>query len=288
MPFAWAETAVIGDTAFFWVPGTGRAGTRTAFLSYRPATDTWDELPWPQPQAPEAGWYRLVTAGDRLVAYPGSDEQGERPDWIFDPATATWDRLPDDPLSDAFDREMTWAGGRLVLFDHEIVPNPGSNPPVTRVAALDIVTPGWERLPDGEIVSAGPWFADGSRLVNPTLGTADGGEVNGWGRAYPNGGVFDLATRTWSTLPDPPDEEYPGAAGVLGADGARFFGYRGQVLDLSAAAWLEIPPLEEPASVADRTVVAAGSDLFVYGGIDWTGGGSGRLRNDAWAWATAR
>ncbi|MGH9039770.1 MAG: hypothetical protein ACRDZ3_06030, partial [Acidimicrobiia bacterium] len=121
VPFAWAETAVLGDTVYFWLPATGRVGTRPAFLGYSPATDTWAELAGPGVQATDS-WYRLVAAGDRLVAWAGSDEQGERPDWSFDPAAATWAQLPDDPLSDAFDREMAWAGDRIVLFDHELVP----------------------------------------------------------------------------------------------------------------------------------------------------------------------
>jgi hypothetical protein len=29
------------------------------------------------------------------------------------------------------------------------------------------------------------------RLINPTLGDADGGEVGNWGRTYPYGGIFD-------------------------------------------------------------------------------------------------
>ena len=32
---------------------------------------------------------------------------------------------------------------------------------------------------------------EGGLLWNPSLGGADGGQVNNWGRAYPYGGVFD-------------------------------------------------------------------------------------------------
>ncbi|MGH9042416.1 MAG: hypothetical protein ACRDZ3_19540, partial [Acidimicrobiia bacterium] len=149
--------------------------------------------------------------------------------------------------------------------------------------ALDLATGGWQ-LPEGEILSTGPWFADGTRLINPTLGSADGGEVNGWGRAYPNGGVFDLAARKWSPLPDPPVEESATAAGVVGRDGARFSGYRGYVLDASSGEWSMVPTLDELLSIDGRTIVAAGSEVFVFGGTDWTHGGSGRLRNDAWSW----
>lgn len=100
--------------------------------------------------------------------------------------------------------------------------------------------------------------------------------------------MFDLAAREWSALPDPPAEEYGVAAGVLGRDGARFFGYRGYVLDTSSGAWRSVPTLDHQISVDGRTVVTAGSDLVVFGGTDWTGGGSGELRNDAWRWDAGR
>ncbi|MGH9005748.1 MAG: hypothetical protein ACRDYV_21690, partial [Acidimicrobiia bacterium] len=128
--------------------------------------------------------------------------------------------------------------------------------------------------------------ADGGRIINPTLGTADGGEVNNWGRDYPFGGILDLAARAWSPLPDQTDDEYPGAAGVRGAHGARYTGYRGHILDTVAGEWVAVPALDEPDSVDGRTVVAAGSDLFVYGGVDWSGGGNSRLLSDAWLWST--
>ena len=88
----------------------------------------------------------VTGAGDRLVGYSTSDEQGERPDWLYDPA-AGWTQLPDDPHTSAFDRSMTWAGDRLVLFDKELVANPGSErPSLARAAALDLDTGVWETL----------------------------------------------------------------------------------------------------------------------------------------------
>jgi hypothetical protein len=284
IPFAGAETAVVGDSVFFLVRGvSGRPGTRPALLAYTPAADSWRELPRPDViGAPGGSWYRLVGAGERLVVYSGSDEAGERPDWIFDSTRSEWAVLPDDPMTPAFDRHMEWAGDRLALFDHELVANPGSEEPsLTRVAVLELGSGRWDRLADSEMLSSAPWLLDGGRLVNPSLGGADGGAINNWGRRYPNGGILDLTDRRWSALPGGPADDAL-SAGVVGRRAALYGGYRGWVLDLSAGRWREVPRLDEGDNVAGRATVAAGRDLFVYGGVEWAG--HGRLLGEAWRW----
>jgi hypothetical protein len=288
IPFSWADTAVVGDTVFFLVPGMPRRPeARSGFLAYTPAVDSWRELPWAEASgSPQGSGYRLVAAGDRLVAYSGSDESGERPDWILDPTRSEWAVLPDDPMTPAFDRHMEWAGDRLALFDHEIVPNPGSERPLlTRAALLEVGSGRWDRLPDSEILSSAPWLLDGGRLVNPSLGGADGGEINNWGRRYPNGGTLELTDRRWLALPDgPADDSF--SAGAVGREAARFDAYRGRVLELSSGQWREVPRLDEAENVAGRTFVAAGRQLFVYGGVHWTASGQVRLLGDGWLWRT--
>lgn len=44
----------------------------------------------------------------------------------------------------------------------------------------------------------GSWTWTGQRLVDPTLGGADGGQVNNYGRVIPYGGRLDPATGDWS------------------------------------------------------------------------------------------
>jgi hypothetical protein len=290
IPFAWAETAVVGDTVFFLVPGSPRRPESSSrLLAYAPGLDSWRELPRPEAGgSADSSGYRLVAAGERLVAYRGSDEDGQRPDLLFDPTRSQWAALPDDPMSPAFDRHMEWAGDRLALFDHELVPNPGSEQPLlTRAAMLEVGGGQWERLPDSEMLSTAPWLLDGERLVNPRLGGADGGEINNWGRRYPHGGILELTDRRWSALPNgPTDDSF--TAGVVGRQTARFDGYRGWMLDLSSGQWREVPRLEEGDSVVGRGSVAAGRDLFVYGGVDWASAGDGQLLGDAWLWRASR
>ncbi len=286
VPFDWAQGLVLDGTAFLWIPGSlGRPNADPAFLAYRIEEDRWEELPFP---VDDLDWYHgIVQAGERIVAYSGSDEQGERPDFIFDPATNSWSKLLADPLSPSFGRSMIWSGQELVLFDHEIVPNPGAEEPMfTRAAALDLGQGSWRRLPDSQILATGPWALDGGRLINPTLGGADGGEVGNYGRSYPYGGILDSARGEWSALPDPPQGEEDFGSGVLTESGGHYFGYQGWILDSTDNTWIGIPPLDVGELVTDRTVVAAGADLLVFGGARWDSNGfEATLLADAWIWS---
>lgn len=279
VPFSYASTAVVGEDVYFLADG--------AFLRYSVGADAWSELTPPSAAGAEA-WYRLVAAGDVVVAYQESDERGVRPDLVLDPGRAAWAPLPDDPLSPAFDRTMAWAGGRLYLFDHELVPQPGAErPSLTRVARLDLATGRWERLADSQILGAGPWFVEGGRMVNPVLGSADGGEVGNWGRSFPFGGILETASGAWSELPAPEDADVQ-SAGVLGARAGLFLAPAGGLLDLVSGRWVELPPPPGTTEGTERPVMTAGADALVYGGQRWPAGGKGELLGDAWIWRSGR
>jgi hypothetical protein len=284
VPFEWAQGILIGTTAYLWIPGsTGRPNADPAFLAYGIEEDRWQQLPLPPGNIDL--FSGIVQAGDRIIAYTCGDEQGEQPDVAFDPGTNAWSELPPDPLSPSFDRSIAWSGRELVLFDHELVPNPGSEKPaLTRAAALDPETGTWRRLPASEILAPGPWVLNNGRLVNPWLGGADGGEVGNWGRTYPYGGILDPASGEWSALPNPPgDGEEDFGSGVLTESGGHYFAYRGWILDTTTNEWIELPPLDTDELVTARTVVAAGRDLLVFGGARWSGLDR-TLLGDAWVW----
>ncbi|MEV6304936.1 hypothetical protein AB0M02_36375 [Actinoplanes sp. NPDC051861] len=260
-PLLDGQGVVVGETAYV---------LQDELFAYRVDRDEWTRAPVPFGEG-----YRLVAAGDRLVAFLGSEENNHGPDYVYDAAAAKWDRLPADPLSPAFDRTMAWSGSELVLFDQELVPNPGAEKPsITRAAALDLATGKWRRLPDSEILATGPWLAAGDELINPTLGGGDGGQVGNWGRVYPYGGSVSPATGVWSPLPDPP----PGpAAGARTGTTALYFGDSGVVLDTTTGTWQKIPAIPGD-EVTGRTIVAAGALMVVFGGA------SSDLVADAWIW----
>lgn len=268
VPLSWGQSVVLGSSVYI-LPNQARQ-----VLVYRVDEDRWSLVQ--VPFDPDA-WYQLVAAGDRLVAYAGSDETVAAPDYVLDAATGGWRELPADPLGRSYDRALAWTGRELVLFDKKLVPNPGQKEPsLTRAAALDLGTGSWRRLPDSQILYTGPWLLAGGRLVNPMLGEADGGEVNNWGRAYPNGGILDPATGQWAPLPNPP--AHGEGAGARSATSAIYFGLQGSVLDTATGTW-EMLPVLPGGRRSGYTLVAAGRDLLVFGG-----GWGDDLRNDTWLW----
>jgi hypothetical protein len=297
VPFSSASTAVVGDDIYFLVAGSlGWRGAEPAFLRYSIGADAWEELAQP-PGDP--GWYQLVATDGVVVAFSSSDEFGARPDLVFHPSNGAWEQLPADPLSPGFDRTMVWSRPHVYLFDHELVPNPGSEvPSLTRAARLDLNTGEWERLPDSQILGTGPWFVEDQIMVNPNLGSADGGEVGNWGRSYPFGGIFDTASTTWSQLPQAPQADPPAggfgydiSAGVLGSTDALIYATEGWLLDLESRSWIELPQLPGSDTYTQRMVVTAGADAVVFGGESWGDGldlDDGQLLGDAWIWRSGR
>lgn len=282
VPLGWLAGAVVDETLYAWVPGFEPGpGVRPAFLAYRATEDRWEELPAP-PIAPEAN-IQLVAAGSRLLAFSGSQENGLRPDLLFDPSSGDWSELPADPLAPSFDRAVVWTGGELVLLGLEVVPNPGSeNPSLYRAAALDLSTGAWRRLPDSEVSAWNPvWFFAAGLVVNPSLGTGDGGQINNWGRSYPFGGMLNIATETWSPLPDPPQSYGPYQGLSVGGDEILVSG--GWVFQVPMGTWT---PLARPSDAADEgeAAVWAGDRLFVWGGARWDDGAA-TLLNNGWTFA---
>ncbi|WCO65292.1 hypothetical protein PO878_12370 [Iamia majanohamensis] len=305
MGFAGASTAVLGDDVYLRTRDLRPTGG-SAFLRYSVEDDTWTRLP----DAGVGG--ELVATDDRLVLVRATDERGEAPDRAFDPAQGMWSDLPDDPLPPSFDRTAQWDGSRLYLFGKEVVPSPGSEKPAVVLAArLDPASGSWERLPDSEIIGFGPWLASEGQLTLAALGGADGGEVNGWGREYPSGGAFLVGPDRWRALPPPSSAVFdreggrvagprpppeagplpPAAAGAFGREAATYqavasrSGDRGPlVLDVTRHRWLAMEPLPGSDPVDEHTVVAAGRDAVVVGGVRWAGQAEGRLVDDTWIW----
>jgi hypothetical protein len=285
VPLLGAQGVVLGPSAYV-LPNA----ERPELFVHRIDRNTWTRLA--VPFHPQHG-YRLLAAGGRLVAYQSSDENAPGDDYVLDPATSAWTALPADPLGKAFNRGMAWSGRELMLFDHELIPHPGADgPALTRIAALDLTTGTWRRLPDAPMLSTGPWLLAGDRLVNPSLGGADGGRIGNWGRPYPNGGIVGTATGAWSALPDPPggatlDAEALGGGARTGTS-AVFVGLTEYVLDTTTSTWQSVPALPGGRATG-YTVVAAGGRMLVSGGARWgRSEDDGTLLATTWIWTPGR
>jgi hypothetical protein len=204
VPLAEASTVVVGDVVYWWIPqggdrrpvflaydgaedrwqrlpapdvaGSDRwlhlVATDDRVIAYRDtherggdhpdlvydrARDVWRDLPR-DPLAPSFD-RRLVWTGDEvellaldLVDEPGAQEPSLDRTAASTFASRSWHQLPD----------------------------------------AEAVVGGWPT-----------WFAVDGLVVNAATGGADGGDTNGWGRWYPYGGIFDADEGSWSPLPQP-------------------------------------------------------------------------------------
>jgi hypothetical protein len=250
-----------------------------SFLGYRVDEDRWDVLP--KPKGDHFGG--LVAAGSRLVALGGSEENGIVADQVYDPESKGWADLPRDPLAPSFDRSMVWTGRDLVLLGIRLDSlRPPNAAPVYSAAVLDHAQR-WQRLPDSDVVGWSPtWFFAGGSIVNPSLGSADGGATNNWGRAYPFGGILMPPAR-WVPLPEIPPGPRDGVFGGISVGGGDYVvSSAGWALHVPTSRWIPIVP---PPERIDTGVAAvwAGDELIGFGGVRWDGERS-TILGSAWAW----
>lgn len=266
---AYSPQALVGDT---WFVLAGRV-----LVAYDVPLDSWSQVP--APVSLRGG--QLVASGDELVVAAGSDEHGVTPDRVYDPTSERWSTLPDDPLGPAFDRAITAIPKGLVLTAHELVDNPGADGPSLVLAArYHRATNSWTRLPDSDQLGGWAWTWTGRRLVDVSLGGADGGEVGNYGRTIPFGGILDPTTGSWSRLPHAPPG--PGRGWAVAALGGRFAAVGGWTYDDDSRSWAEVPT-PDGAPKQPGAAVWADDRLVVIGGIDARrGDAAGALSGHAW------
>lgn len=252
----WSPAAVLGDRLY--------VATERSLLVWDSSEDSWQEVRRPAGSAQEL----VAAGGDQLLLTSGTDEQGPRPDHVLDTTTGDWTTLPVDPLKPSFDRVITSTPGGLVLTARPIAPDGGpADPAFVRAALLPPGDHTWRMLPGSDQLGGWRWAWTGSHLVDPTLGGADGGRVNGYGRVIPYGGRLDPATGTWSRLPGAP-EEGTGGWPVEALDGP-VVAADGWLYDDDAGSWTPLPrPDGAPAEPGPG--VWAGRVLVVLGGADWS------------------
>ncbi len=267
-----AYAAVLGDVVYYRV---GDHGLR-AFDLDEPRRS------WAVATEGEERGDSFVADGARLIAYSGSDEDGAHADYAYAPSTGHWTRLPDDPLGPSFDRVLTPTPDGLVLTAKRLVPDPGVTPSFVRAAVLDRATNRWRTLPDSDQIGGWRWHWTGDRLVDTSLGGADGGESNGYGRTIPYGGVLDPATGAWSRLPHAP-KQLTGGWPVEAADGPQVAA-EGYLYDDDQESWRRVPH-PDGAPQAPGPATWSGGRLVVVGGVyDDRGWTEAAVSRDIWAW----
>jgi len=281
VPLGPGSAAVVGGHAYLLLSGHGSShpSVRSAFLAFDAETGRWSELAHPG----GGGMQMLAPHGGTVIAYHSTQENGVRPDLIYNAARDTWAELPPDPLQPSFDRTFVGTPVGAILFGIEDVAQPGVEPATYRAALLQVDR--WRRLPDSEIVGWNPmWSLLESHLININIDMVDGGETNNYGRLYPTGGIFDIESRSWKPLPDTPKTRGD-FDGIYAAGGRFIVSGQGWVFDGIAGRWIA---LDRPrgAPHAEAAAVWMDESLVVWGGVRWHGS-RGELLNDGWIWEPA-
>ncbi|CAB4733439.1 MAG: hypothetical protein F2667_14310 [Actinobacteria bacterium] len=238
--------------------------------------DAWTRLP----DAPEPGLRSLTTA-DGLVYALGADRVR-----VLDLEQGVWSDLPPDPLTPRLSEGSlfaTDAGLLLTGVDYDgVAPD---EPVLQQVDVWDGER--WRRLPTtGQLYDFTHWT--GRHLVSIDPGSADGGEVDGWDRAYPNGGSLDPTTGQWSPIPGLPTDYLPPSDRpwlVEAADGPLVAG-AGRVYDDSTGQWRELGRPDSPLD-SELTAVWADGELVSFGGFDSDAGydDTSGLAAQTWIWS---
>jgi hypothetical protein len=202
---------------------------------------------------------------------------------VYDARHEAWSRLPDDSIRPALTQRVVTAtpNGPVITGLDSTKPNDGA---VASLVLADVWDGhAWHRLPPTGQVGGYAWSWTAGRMVDPDPFTEDGGEANGWGRAYPVGGTLDPRTGQWRPLPAAITEPSPSDWSVV-ASGRRWVTTYGKVYDVATG---RVGTLPRPDGAPDYGVGAvwAGDRLVVFGGADSARGYSGdALTNRAWIW----
>ena len=256
------EMVVWGDPDY----GEDTKGNRGA--AFDPDSNTWRVLD-PGPLADRSNPLAVWT-GDELVIWGGrlTDYERERYDGkgaAYDPDSDSWRMLPRGPLPAGYDAKGAWTGEEVLVMATPMGMDPDDYPKFDAFAAYDPDSDAWrdlERPPQVSYVSPPIAFVDGKLAVLSLGGTVDGGEVNGFGKGYETGGVYDVSGERWAAHAEPP--ERPQQTWEQTAIGSEIV-IDGLAYDPSNDSWRTLPefPLREREF---PVVVWTGRELIVWGG----------------------
>lgn len=279
--FLTATTTVVDGIAYvLGEPWPGTDGP--PFVAYDPRTDAWQELPLPTDDV-TARSYALAAGDGHVVLFQRSHESGRLSDWRYDPTAEAWSELPEVPLGDHYDRDVTWVGDALVVTGIP-VEDVGADGPATYEAAV-WNDDGWRVLPRSEVAGWSPdWLAVDGLLVNPIPGSVDGGQVNPYDRAYPTGGILNVNSGTWAQLPGGSATVLDGPLPNSVGDDQLLVGANAQsALVDRATRWVPLGlPTDVPSYLAG--VAVGNGDLYVAGGTTTDDEGQLMLSSDVWVW----
>ena len=270
---------------------------------YTPATDTWKKIAAP-PSTFSKGRTRAtaVWTGSAMIVWGGITGDGfyAGDGASYDPATDTWKTIAASPLSPRASMRSVWASSTHQM----IVWGGDAGAASAEGAAYDPTTDAWTSLPAAPIAA---------RTMHSMVWTGDvdhGVLVWGGGGAsidgFKDGARYDVSTKAWTKVPDPPagiDSRYDFGYAFDGTQLLVFGGYGGtDVATLVKATGARVTPsgvwstLKVPddvvlAPTARRYSMQAWADagkLFVWSGVTMSmptpvaGGAVYDVASDTW------
>jgi hypothetical protein len=258
-----------GEEMLVWGdPDDGRTTGGNRGAAYDPEADNWRRIP-AGPLSPRGG-HLSVWTGDELVVWGGHLTRFERERYdgegaAYDPETDSWRRLPDGPLPPGYDAMGAWTGEEVIVLVSPMGIQPQDYPKFAHAAAYDPASDTWRKLPRPPFVtnvSPPSPYLDGRLFLLSLNGDVDGGEVNGYGKSYETGGIFDMASEGWLEHSDPPRRPNQTWLQIALADEVVIDGL---AYDPEQDSWRKLPkfplkPREFPVTVW------TGRELIVWGG----------------------
>jgi hypothetical protein len=282
-PISGHSTASIGSSVFVYARTSNRGGFENFHLyRYRSPQDTWDEFTLPD----NPKLFDIEAFGSQLLLYNREDSLSEPSDWLLDPSTGEWMRLPADPLEPSGFRKYLVHGSDLYLFTRYVIDLSGPYDDYAIVRAARWRNSQWTVLPDPpsqpEVGISIPTLVAGDRLIAPSL-NCDTGDFTPHERCIPYGTVFDTRTDTWQDLPNAPGGSlrfFPSGGGLSESD--LVIGQLGSpALDAIADAWFLVPRLDAYDELDMKpSMGGVGPYGFAYGG----GKAPGQMVGDSWIW----
>lgn len=258
-----------GDEMVVWGdPDGGRATKGNRAAAFDPETNTWRRLD-PGPLAPRSGAF-VVWTGDELVVWGGYLTKRERESYdgegaAFDPETGSWRRLPEAPLPAGYDAMGAWTGTEVIVLASPPGTGADDYPKFAEAAAYDPARSSWRDIDDPPFVthvSPPAAYLDDKLMLLSLGGSVDGGEVDGYGKSYETGGVYDVRAGEWRSHAPPPAApnqtwEHIALEDEVVLDGLAY--------DPARDAWRILPKF--PLRAREFPAMAwTGSELIVWGG----------------------
>lgn len=245
--------------------------------AYDPATDEWRLIESPDlgvlPHLPGQG--QVAWTGDRVLVTGLMATEGGLldPDQVgaatYDPATGTWEELPDAPAPFTEFGKAVWTGTELVYVGPSR--DDGSDPVVL---ALDPAAKSWRTLPQFPL--ADRWSALVAWSGREVIVAGGAPAAQGSTTEFRDAAALDPATGRWTQLPDLPADVYAttiGAArggdvvaGRMVAWGTEDEARRFLLFDPADHTWTWGPA--RPAVVSGvEAIVSTGTEVIVWGGM---------------------